>query len=222
MKPRDGVHREPTATNQPTPRQPFVDSKEDQNSIGECPVSEAKIAAMKAKVQSWLAPGQPGHTILLSSASSSPSPPLKICLLDGFLLYAAPTTALGSTVPPLLDVRLFLRVSLDRARARREARDGYVTLEGFWTDPPGYVDQIVWPNYVASHAWLFENGAAERGRLDADVLAEHEIRAVPLKAGQEQDDGAGADVDVDVDMETTFEWAVETLMSELGTLVGVR
>ena len=209
----------PTTADQGHPHQPFVDSKEDQNSIGECPVSEAKITAMKAKVQSWLEPGQPGHSILLSSPSSSSSlgSPLKICLLDGFLLYAAPTTALGSTVPPLLDVRLFLRVSHDRARARREARDGYVTLEGFWTDPPGYVDQVVWPNYVASHAWLFENGDAECGSLDEDVLAEHRIRAVPLKAGQGQAEGG-----VDVDMETTFEWAVETLMRELENLFSAR
>ncbi|KAH8697670.1 P-loop containing nucleoside triphosphate hydrolase protein [Talaromyces proteolyticus] len=26
--------------------------------------------------------------------------------------------------------------------------------QDFWTDPPGYVDDIVWPRYVQDHAWL--------------------------------------------------------------------
>lgn len=26
--------------------------------------------------------------------------------------------------------------------------------QNFWTDPPGYVDDIVWPRYVEDHAWL--------------------------------------------------------------------
>ncbi|KAJ5101666.1 Phosphoribulokinase/uridine kinase [Penicillium alfredii] len=26
--------------------------------------------------------------------------------------------------------------------------------QNFWTDPPGYVDDIVWPRYVRDHAWL--------------------------------------------------------------------
>lgn len=196
-----------------------MDSKEDQNSIGACPVSEAKIAAMKAKVQAWLEPGQPGHAILPSPQLPSSSAtkeeeekgsPLRICLLDGFLLYAAPTTVLGSSVAPLLDVRLFLRVSRERATARRSARDGYATLEGFWKDPPGYVDRIVWPNYVASHAWLFERGDVESGALDPRVLADHGIHALPPSA------------EVDVDMETTFEWAVDTLMRELESRAGLR
>ena len=26
--------------------------------------------------------------------------------------------------------------------------------QNFWTDPPGYVDDIVWPRYIEDHAWL--------------------------------------------------------------------
>lgn len=26
--------------------------------------------------------------------------------------------------------------------------------QSFWTDPPGYVDDIVWPRYIEEHAWL--------------------------------------------------------------------
>lgn len=165
---------------------------------------------MKAKVQAWLAPGQPGHAIFSSSTSppsSSSPPPPRICLLDGFLLYTKPEMA---DVMPLLDVRLFLLVSRARATARREARDGYVTLEGFWKDPPGYVDKIVWPNYVAAHAWLFEGGDVEKGKLDEGALRESGILAA-RQAG-----GGG----IDVDMETTFEWAVERLMEQLEGIYG--
>lgn len=82
------------------------------------------------------------------------------------------------------------------------ARDGYVTLEGFWKDPPGYVDKIVWPNYVEAHKWLFEDGDVEGLKLDEGVLREYGI-LVQMGRG------------VDVDMETTFEWAVEMLMGGL-------
>ncbi|RYP24896.1 hypothetical protein DL767_008520 [Monosporascus sp. MG133] len=181
---------------------PFVDSKEDQNSVGECPVPDATIEAMKAKVRAWLEPGRPGHAIFSSQGGNGPA--LRVCLLDGFLLYARETAAVSA----LLDVRLLLRVSRERATARRGARDGYVTLEGFWSDPPGYVDSIVWPNYVASHAWLFEGGDVE-GRPDGAVLAREGILAQTDKG-------------VDVDMETTLEWAVETLMRQLGEICGMR
>ncbi|KAI2771817.1 P-loop containing nucleoside triphosphate hydrolase protein [Daldinia loculata] len=176
---------------------PFVDSKEDQNSIGACPVSDAAISAAKSKVSSWLQPGQPGHSILHTTN-------LRICLLDGFLLYS-PQLESGH-IPALLDAKLFLLVSKARATQRRERRDGYVTLEGFWADPPGYVEKVVWPNYAAAHGGLFVDGDVE-GRLDVGVLREKGILAQV---------GAG----LDVDMEVTFNWAVDTLMRELEGVLG--
>jgi nicotinamide/nicotinate riboside kinase len=150
---------------------------------------------MQDRVTSWL-----------MTFKSSPSYPrsfltgpdaLKICLVDGFLLYSPKLAPVMSQ----LDVRVLLLVGRQKATQRREARDGYVTLEGFWADPPGYVDKIVWPNYVESHAWLFEDGDVE-GRLKEDVLKDQQILAQTDKG-------------VDVDMETTFKWACETLMAEL-------
>jgi nicotinamide/nicotinate riboside kinase len=154
---------------------------------------------MKSKITSWLKPGHAGHRIF-SLSSTSPKP-LNICLLDGFLLYTPATRRIMSA----LDIKLFLLVSRTKATARREARDGYVTLEGFWKDPPGYVDKIVWPNYAESHAWLFEDGDVE-GRLREDVLRENGIKAQV---------GLG----LNVDMGTTLEWAVETIMRELEWVV---
>lgn len=196
-------------TNLPTnPTQPFVDSKEDQNSIGACPVPDSAIALAKSRVAAWQLPGAPGHGILLQQhPSSSPSSGLlRMCVLDGFLLYSPEMQAGG--VPPLLDAKLLLLVSRARATQRRERRDGYVTLEGFWTDPPGYVDKIVWPNYAAAHARLFRDGDVE-GELDEGVLEEMGIRAQVGKG-------------LDVAMETTFNWAVDTLMERLEELAGKR
>lgn len=182
--------RDPQLTNQT-----FIASKEDQNSIGACPVPAPVIAAQKSRVAAWLAPSQPGHDIF-----SRPEG-IHVCLLDGFLLY----TPAVAPVMRGLDVKLFLLVSRAKATQRREARDGYVTLEGFWKDPPGYVDKIVWPNYAESHAWLFEGGDVE-GRLDEEVLREQGIRAQ-------------VDRGLDVDMSTTLEWTVGTIMEELERLM---
>jgi nicotinamide/nicotinate riboside kinase len=107
------------------------------------------------------------------------------------------------SIQPQMDIKLFLRVSYARAKERREARSGYVTLEGFWEDPPGYVDKIVWPNYVMDHNWMFKNGDVE-GEFKDDLLHDCNIKC--------QEGG------VDVDMATTLEWAVETLMDQLPSI----
>jgi len=106
-------------------------------------------------------------------------------------------------IQPQMDLKLFLRTSYAKAKARREARSGYVTLEGFWEDPPGYVDKIVWPNYVEDHKWIFEGEDVE-GKLREDVVKEWGIKC--------QDGG------VDIDMEKTLEWAVELLKKQLPLL----
>jgi nicotinamide/nicotinate riboside kinase len=170
-----------------------VDSKEDKNSVGPCPVPDATIAALKAKVADWTQPGRPGYGLLVAPEGRH----LRLCLLDGFLLYCPAMAG----VMRHLDVKLFLLVSREHATRRREARDGYVTLEGFWKDPPGYVDKIVWPNYAEAHAWLFEGGNVE-GELRRDVLEREGIEAQVGKG-------------LDVDMETTLEWAVDTVMRSL-------
>jgi len=163
----------------------FLDSKEDQNDIGPCPVPESLIQAQRARVSQW--------------STAHPLP--RICILDGFLLYPPSMDALQ----PQLDVKLFLRTTAAKALARRAARSGYVTLEGFWEDPPGYVEKIVWPNYVRYHAFLFKGGDVE-GEVDADVARERGIGY--MKGG------------ADEDMGKVLEWAVEVLMRELPKLAG--
>lgn len=89
------------------------------------------------------------HTKLQSVANSH------IVLIDGFMLYHDPK------VYNLFDVKLFFRAPYEILKERREARAGYATEEGFWVDPPGYFDKIVWPQYVLTHQHLFEQEDVE-------------------------------------------------------------
>lgn len=125
-----------------------------------------------------------------------------------------------------IDIPLFLPATYTLLKQRREGRTGYVTIgpaptpsapsqgtktpnEGqqdansydppetnFWTDPPGYVDDIVWPRYITDHAWLLlpesdesnkdlENlkrliGEGENIRTDAGVIVAPGSGQVPL------------------------------------------
>jgi nicotinamide/nicotinate riboside kinase len=157
---------------------PNLVSKEDQNSVGEHGVDPSVVEGLKDKVRKLV-----GETAWNT----------QIAIVDGFLLFSDDM----KDIRDLFDVKLFLRTSYKTAKRRREARSGYVTLEGFWEDPPGYVDKIVWPNYVKDHKFLFENANVE-GILDAKVLRELGIHGMPLGA--------------DENMTQCLEWGVETLM----------
>ena len=93
---------------------------------------------------------------------------------------------------------------------------GEIDLEGeddrppqnFWTDPPGYVDDIVWPRYVRDHAWLLIGGDdTDEGEGDivarvgqgVDVREDVGVRVAP---------GMGA-----VGMEVVLRWAVEEVLA---------
>ncbi|KAL9059890.1 MAG: hypothetical protein Q9162_000960 [Coniocarpon cinnabarinum] len=151
-----------------------LESKEDLNSVGECDVDPQVIKTCASRI---------------SAHSSTPT----TVFIDGFLLYSQQL----KNVRDLLDVKLFLRTNYQTTKARREARSGYVTLEGFWKDPPGYVDQIVWPNYVKDHSFLFENGNVESS-YNLDACEEHGIIPVPDSLQQS--------------MAATLEWACSTIL----------
>ncbi|KAI5457384.1 P-loop containing nucleoside triphosphate hydrolase protein [Mariannaea sp. PMI_226] len=168
---------------------PTLNSLEDQNSVGKCPVPDSVIQAQKDKVAAALSPSHPLRSTL------------RLCILDGFLLYSPAMAAIQSS----LDIKLFLRASYAKAKARREARDGYVTLEGFWADPPGYVDKIVWPNYVKEHAWMFKEGDVE-GAYKEDVLNE---KGIKVQGG----------VGIDGDIGKTLEWTVEVILDHLNNQI---
>lgn len=87
-----------------------------------------------------------------------------------------------ASIRDLFDIKLFLHTDYTTAKARRERRSGYVTLEGFWEDPPGYVDSVVWPNYVEDHKFLFRDEDVEKGEFDREVLEKLKIEVMPKEA----------------------------------------
>ncbi|DAA73988.1 TPA_exp: Uncharacterized protein A8136_3770 [Trichophyton benhamiae CBS 112371] len=42
----------------------------------------------------------------------------------------------------------------------------------FWTDPPGYVDDIVWPRYVSNCSWLLLPESTSDENMDFDMMKE--------------------------------------------------
>ena len=148
-------------------------SKEDQNEVGPNDVPDEVIEEYRRKVKTNVT----------------------ICLLDGFLLYPTPDW----DVPDLpLDVKLFVRTTLDRVMARRGKRSGYVTLEGFWADPPGYIEDVVWPNYERAHKWMFEGGDCNDGEVKNQVNG---IEVAPGKGEK--------------DMKDLLSWAVEVISKQV-------
>ncbi|KAL8797161.1 MAG: hypothetical protein Q9195_000628 [Heterodermia aff. obscurata] len=122
-------------------------------------------------------------------------PPL--LLIDGFLLF-------GETVSKIreqLDIKILLRSTYEDSKQRRSDRKGiYITHEGYWEDPPGYFDQIVWPNYVKNHKFLFHNDNTE-GPVDDEISKSLDIDVVP---------GMGMKT-----LEETLLWVVELLKRKM-------
>lgn len=102
----------------------------------ELKLSEGEVAKLEAQVATTF--GQNYHFVFV----------------DGFMLYH------NEEILKLFDVKLFFHAPYEILKARREARQGYNTVAGFWTDPPSYFDNIVWPEFAKSHKHLF---------LDEDV-----------------------------------------------------
>jgi len=136
---------------------PDLQSKEDLNSVGDVDVDSGVLSDLKRRAEGLKVDGG-----------------VKVAIVDGFLLFSEEMRE----VRDAFDVKLFLRTDYDTAKRRREARSGYVTLEGFWADPPGYVDKIVWPNYVKDHRYLFHGGDVE-GEVDDEVVGRLGIDVMP-------------------------------------------
>jgi hypothetical protein len=90
---------------------PTLESKEDQNELGKHNVPDHVVQIMQQQVL---------ENKLISHGNTE----VTVALVDGFLLYSDPA------VVDQLDVSLLVRAPYEKLKARREARSGYVTLEG--------------------------------------------------------------------------------------------
>lgn len=164
----------------------WLESKEDKNEVGEHGVPEETIKALKEKVGNWV--DGPGRGKIGEKK--------KLMVLDGFLLFGESM----KDVRECIDIRMMLTAKFAKAKERREKRSGYVTLEGYWEDPPGYVEKVVWPGYVEEHAFMFEEGNVD-GKVDQEVVARLGVLVCP-------GDGEWG-------MARMLEWAVEIVMKAL-------
>ncbi|MCJ1466613.1 ribosylnicotinamide kinase [Pseudocyphellaria aurata] len=121
----------------------------------------------------------------------------RLLILDGFLLFPAPPVI--PLLPSLLHIKILLRTTRSAALARRLARPGYATLEGFWADPPGYFEDVVWPHYVEAHARYFEGGDVEGG------VDEEACQSEGVVVGSEEEG-----------LEGVLEWVVGVVRKEMG------
>ncbi|KAK6528275.1 ribosylnicotinamide kinase [Arthrobotrys megalospora] len=143
---------------------------------------KAKILDLEKKVVAWLK----GVEEDLGTKVE------RVVIVDGFLIF-------GKGVPEELkkefDIKLMIRTPYEKAKQRREDRAGYTTMEGFWQDPPGYFELLVWPAYVKQHSYLFEGD-----NMDAGILTEEALGS-----------GLRTPTETDLTLMQTLQWAVSTL-----------
>ncbi|KAK9353771.1 P-loop containing nucleoside triphosphate hydrolase protein [Lipomyces doorenjongii] len=156
-----------------------VHYKEDQNNLGTPPVSNEEADEIKRQVL----------------GENSVAENTEFCIVDGFLLFN------DDVITKQLDIKFLLRAPYESLKKRREARSGYATIEGFWVDPPGYFENIVWPGYVKAHKHLFEGEDLE-GPL-APYALQQDIRTASA---------------IDSHMKDMLKWALEIVAEKVRKL----
>ncbi|KAF2404939.1 P-loop containing nucleoside triphosphate hydrolase protein [Trichodelitschia bisporula] len=149
-------------------------SKEDQNDVKEVPIDPSLVDYWRTRLRQALGLKEGAEA---DKDDKSQDTSVKVVIVDGFLLFSEDLAAARD----LFDIKLLLRANYETVKTRREARRGYVTIEGFWEDPEGYVDAIMWPNYVRDHAFLFKDGNVE-GELDEAVCKDLRIEGIPTES----------------------------------------
>lgn len=165
----------------------WLASKEDRNTVREHNVPDRVIEQCKINVDAWV---QRGGKNALSAER-------KMVIVDGFLLFGESVREIRESI----DLKIMLRAKFAKAKERREDRTGYVTLEGFWEDPPGYVEKVVWPGYVEDHGFMFKGGDVD-GEIDEQVMQKLGIHVCP---------GEG-----ELPIRGVLQWAVDNVMETLG------
>jgi len=90
---------------------PTLKSIQEKNELGDPGISDQVIGSVR-------------QNFLSLNLLDPEDPAVLLCLVDGFFLYSDPS------VVDELDLRFLIRAPYHKLKARREARSGYVTLEG--------------------------------------------------------------------------------------------
>lgn len=228
---------------------PYLKSKEDLNEIKDSGISDETVDRLRSQVRGRLKQflRERGDDDGGRKSMSS----LKFAFVEGFLLYAPPTSMSPShplrPIHSKIDISLFLPATYSLVKERREGRSGYVTIgpppkpsaksedvgeksgekttdsgekeeenydeelpsQNFWEDPPGYVDDIVWPHYIEDHAWLLKlDSEGETG--DKDEKKAKEGGDVREDVGVSVAPGKG-----EASMAQMLEWSVEEVIREI-------
>ncbi|KAJ5545049.1 Phosphoribulokinase/uridine kinase [Penicillium sp. DV-2018c] len=86
--------------------------------------------------------------------------------------------------------------------------EGEREAQNFWVDPPGYVDDVVWPRYVRDHAWLLVPEGGVEGVDEAELVRRvGEGTRVRRDVGVEVAPGDGR-----AGMDVVLRWAVEVIL----------
>ncbi|KAK6535324.1 ribosylnicotinamide kinase [Orbilia ellipsospora] len=141
-----------------------------------------RIVEMERRVVKWLERVEEGMGKRIEN----------VVIVDGFLLFGE---GVLEELKEEFDVKLLIRTPYEKAKKRREDREGYVTVEGFWSDPPGYFERLVWPAYLKQHSYLYKDG-----NMDSGVLTQEAF-----------DSGIRTPKETDQSLMQTLEWAVSAL-----------
>ncbi|KAJ5908802.1 Phosphoribulokinase/uridine kinase [Penicillium taxi] len=209
---------------------PRLASKEDQNKESDSGVPDSLVQELREAVKQKLngAEGLTHNTIafmegfllygppeISTSANSNPLRPVQDQIHLSLFLPASYSSVKTRregrsgyvTIGPAPDASDFT------AETAKEHQDnGPVDLEqeddrppqNVWTDPPGYVDDIVWPRYVEDHAWLLVADESVEGDLVAKVGDGTNVRT---DVGVQVCPGQGA-----LGMEDVVKWAVDEIV----------
>ncbi|KAG0245677.1 ribosylnicotinamide kinase [Mortierella sp. GBA43] len=130
-------------------------------------------------------------------------PNTKFVILDGFILYV--NEALRRTI----DIKFFFTAPYQILKERRESRKGYDTMDGYWVDPPGYFDDIVWPNYLTYNSPFVKiTDAMEAGKETGVYDASGSHRTDPMTQ--------------QVDVVSSAHSSIHTMVEEVANLLTKR
>ncbi|KAK3842487.1 MAG: P-loop containing nucleoside triphosphate hydrolase protein [Linnemannia gamsii] len=144
------------------------DSLEDKNPVGSkevsTPIADDVLGGLSDKIIAQIR--KEGVNVAAT----------KFVILDGFILYV------NEELRDTIDVSFFLTAPYQVLKERRESRKGYATLEGYWVDPPGYFDDIVWPNYMIYNEPFVNLADAIEAGQDSGIYSDSSATAATLRA----------------------------------------